>query len=277
MILDFGELRPDWYSNADMMARVLSRQLRGSGEPCQFVNFPRQWIPLFELFDCAWKGSIAPSDFTPFFSGLTESQILSEVKAARRKNQLRLLVEVSASTDVVVCETLQRVLAKNEFEEQPDGKIVLTNWHAYTRTSFRNYDELLKEYKSTKRKALFMPCSKKRPYSGSPTHSRIFRRLKDDELNLSEYELIVITSVGPVPEKFWNEEVILRYDTGIRDLYRLLSQTRRLLQGCSFEHVIDVLPVCQYGDILDIMVLEGRLPEINRPKWLRRRNIQTYR
>lgn len=277
MIIDFNKLRPDWYSNADMMARAVSRQLRGSGERCVFRSFPRQWIPLFELCGCDWEGSTPPVEFTPFFSRLTQAEVVAEIETAKRNHQLRLLVEVSASSDVVLCETLQRILAENDKEDEPDGLIALTNWHSYSRSSLRAYDKLLTDYVPSKRKALFMPCSKKRPYSGSPTHKRIFRRLMDDGINASDYELIVITSIGPVPECYWNEEVVLRYDTGIRDLYRLLSQLRRLLRGTHLQSALDVVPICQYGEILDILSLEGRLPKVERPKWLRRRHIQIYK
>ncbi len=242
-----------------------------------FTAFPRQWIPVFEWLGADWKRSSEPANFVPFFSDLDEAAILAQVRAAKAAGQLRLLAEIAASADVVLCETMQRIDGLLDRPESPDRPTTLTTWHGYNRRSLRELDKEIAAFKSRSSGVVFIPCAKSRPYSRAPSFKRLMKRLEADGICMDGYEKIVLTSIGPVPESLWGHEVVLAYDTGIRDLYRLLTQLRALLRNNSFSSAIDVLPLAQYGDLLDILHLEGALPPLSRPSWLRRRNIPIYR
>jgi hypothetical protein len=49
-------------------------------------------------------------------------------------------------------------------------------------------------------------------------------------LGLDQLDTIVITSIGPVPEAYWEHDFVLRYDTGVCDIYRLMLQLKTLLK-----------------------------------------------
>ena len=275
--LDYRELRPDWYAGSDLMARALSRELRSEPEGKTFVAFPRQWIPLFEWLGCQWHHSTEPTTYLPFFSSIDQEALLEEVFIARSKGTLRFLAELAASVDIVLCETLQRIDADLFIADELEKPTKLTMWHGYNRKSLKDFDKHLLSYKQTHDSVIFIPCSRARPYEESQSQKRLFLKLQDHNIDLDHYDKVVISSIGPIPEDMWHHEVVLNYDTGVRDLYKILCQMRKFLEGCSYETAIDVLPLVQYGDLIDILHLEKRLPKPTRPKWLRRRNIPLYK
>src|SRR5882757_5509574 len=105
-IVEFKSLRADWYANGNFMARAIQRQLRTPRVLATFRGFPRHWLPLFEWAGAPWEGSVEPPTYVPLFSGRTENQAVADIARARRAGQLRLLVEVAASAEIVLCETL---------------------------------------------------------------------------------------------------------------------------------------------------------------------------
>jgi hypothetical protein len=94
---------------------------------------------------------------------------------------------------------------------------------------------------------------------------------------LESHDVIVVTSIGPVPEKLWSHDVVMRYDTGIRDVYRILVLLRRMLRGVRYAVGWDCLAFRPYRDILSIACREGSIGRLARPEGLRGRNIPSYR
>jgi predicted RNA-binding protein len=284
-IIDFADLRSDWYSGGDFMARKLQRCLRAKDTATIFAHFPRQWIPLFVWAGAAWRTSTPPADYVPFFSAMSERDLVRETRRARQVGQLRSLVELSASCDIVLCETLQRIDALPNRrttvvrdDAHVEGRpIVLSNWLSYTRPEFRDYEEALKQFRQGARSAIFLSCGRTRPYEVSRTHFRLRRLLEREGVKLDDHDLIVMTSIGPVPQPLWRHPVVMQYDTGIRDIYRVLTLLRRLLHGTQYDTGWDCLSFRPYRDVLDIVTREGRIRKLLRPATLRSRNIPAYR
>jgi hypothetical protein len=283
-IIDFDDLRTDWYSGGDFMARKLQRCLRAQDKNTVFAHFPRQWIPLFEWAGAAWRSSIPPTDYLPFFSAMSEHDVVQETQRARKAGQLRSLVELAASCDIVLCETLQRIDTLHRHPttdsngNQCDGQsIILSNWLSYTRPEFRDYEEALKQFRQRSRSAIFLSCGRTRPYQLSRTHFRTRRILEAEGVDIDCHDVIVMTSIGPVPQPLWQHPVVMRYNTGIRDVYRVLTLLRRLLHGAEYEVGWDCLSFRPYRDVLGIVAREGHIRELRRPGALRSRNIPAYR
>jgi hypothetical protein len=259
--IHFAELRSDWYAGADFMARALQRALRDSAPKDTFVGFPRQWIPVFEWAGAPWEGSIEPDIYVPFISGMDELAVALECVRARSVGQARLLAEVIASSEVIVAETLQRVDALQQVTPTsyvPDGsRITLTNWHSYSRPELREYEEALGKWRQHRENAVFLPCGRTRPYTKSRTHYRLRERLVLEGVTMEEHDVIVMTSIGPVPESLWSHDVVMRYDTGIRDIYRILVLLRRMLSRCHYSVGWDCLAFRPYRDVLAITCREG--------------------
>jgi len=78
------------------------------------------------------------------------------------------------------------------------------------------YDELLQSYSppTEKKIALFLPCSAKKPYSASKTHSKIKNIIQRLEFNhqKSIHELIVSEPLGIVPREWEEKYPAAHYD-----------------------------------------------------------------
>jgi hypothetical protein len=278
--VEFRSLRADWYANGNFMARAIQRQLQSRKALATFAGFPRHWLPLFEWAGAPWRNSIEPLEYVPLFSGRTERAIVAEIARARAAGHLRLLAEVAASAEIVLCETLQRVDGRLDLSpstEKLADEVRLTTWHSYNRPDVRAFDGAIAGFKQTRPGVLFIPCAKARPYHRSQAHRRLMRTARDAGLDLDRLDTIVITSIGPIPEAYWEHEFVQRYDTGVRDIYRLMLQMKQLLKGTSYAEVWDLMSFAPYSDIIRMLHLEGLLPEPRRLHSIRRRNIPIYR
>jgi hypothetical protein len=278
--IEFHSLRGDWYANGNFMARALQRQMRAKESLATFVEFPRHWLPLFEWARAPWRGSVEPRTYVPLISGRTEIEILSDVARARKAGQLRLLVEVVASAEIVLCETLQRVdgrLSASDFDAAMHDEVRLTTWHSYNRADVRAFDSRIAECRQSKSGVLFIPCAKARPYQKSQAYRRLMRVARDAGIDTDGLDKIVITSIGPVPEECWDLDFVQRYDTGVRDIYRLFLQTKALLRDTNYLEAWDLISFAPYSDMLRLLSLDGLLPEPKRLPSIRRRNIPIYR
>lgn len=275
---DYLEMRGDWYAGADSIARAVQRHIRKRSS-CRFINFPKQWIPFFEYFELDWKGSVEPECFVPLISGQNETEILSHVESAKQGGQLRLLVEGIASMHVVLSETLQRidVLNADQLLTGSGAEVILTNWHSYSRPEVRAFENELLQYEFHQDQILFIPCGKARPYDASPTYRKLMAKLDNWDIPINRCEVVVVTSIGPVPEQLWSQDLVMKYDTGIRDIYRILVLFRRLLHKSSITYAYDCLSFRPYRDLLSILQLEGYFENLVRPKGQNSRNTPNYR
>jgi hypothetical protein len=279
--IEFTSLRSDWYFGADYMARLVRQAAGAAVDRIRFSGFPRQWIVLFEWLQIDWERSIAPTIYIPFVSKFDEKQLLAEVTAARKCGQLRLLVETVASADILFGDVLQRLdgtSLPSQIMEASTAAIPLTNWHSYTRPEVAAFEEVLVNWRPTKSKVIFLPCGRSRPYDKSPTHQRLMQKLGTWGINPEEFDLIVITSLAPVPQDLWSHETVCRYDTGVRDIYRLLTLLRRLLAKKKlYTEAIDCLGFRPYRDLLEIVHQEGLIGSLRRAGPIRGRTIPAYK
>ncbi|WP_020398671.1 DUF5591 domain-containing protein [Kordiimonas gwangyangensis] len=286
--VDYRELRRDWYANGDLMSRFIRRAVQGMKENTdnfQFINFPKTWVALFEYFGLDWKNSTDVNTYVPFISGLTEETLIYEIEAAKRNGQLRLLLEAVASVDVTISETLQRIDEASlgpinpisEVRTSYDEPIILSNWHSYLRPDIRRFEAEVPTLEQQNKKILLLPCGKKRPYHQSPTYKNLTGRLFEAGYDLEDYDQVVVTSLGFIPKETWEHSIVMRYDTGVRDLYRMLVMGRRLLKNCFYEEALDCLSFRPYRDLVSILGMEGHFKKIQRPNGLRVRTIPVYR
>jgi Domain of unknown function (DUF5591) len=262
------------------MARALQRQLRSSHPVAVFRGFPRHWLPVFEWAGAPWRGSIDPPEYVPHFSGRSESEIVAEIARARAAGQLRLLAEVAASSEVVLCETLQRIDENGRARERgasEAAEIRFTTWHSYGRADVRSFDSEVAGFEQSHPIVLFIPCAKARPYHRSQSYRRLLSKARAAGIDVECADQIVITSLGPVPQQFWDLDIVQRYDTGVRDVYRLFLQTKALLSRTRYRQAWDLMSFVPYSDILRLLHVEGVLPALQRLPAVRRRNIPVFR
>jgi hypothetical protein len=280
--IEFRQLRSDWYFGVDYVVRLLNGECARGTDGATFSGFPRQWIVMFEWLGLRWCGSAPTTSYIPFVSNLSEEALVEEVAAARSQGQLRQLVETVANSDVVFGDALQRLditgLPASIRNSSASDTIPLTSWYSYGRPEVSEFEQALSTWRPQKSRVIFLPCGRARPYDKSATHRRLLQKLRSWGIESQEFDVVVITSLGPVPEPLWGHPAVLRYDTGVRDIYRMLVLLRRLLsQGPRYDEGIDCLGFRPYRDLLAIVAKEGLLGSIRRPAAIRGRTIPVYK
>jgi hypothetical protein len=272
---EFNSLRSDWYASNQSLPRYVRQTI--IGKKCfEFLNFPRQWLPVFEWFEVPWRGSISPINYLPIYSELVEIEILAVIKRARNEGLLRTLVESTSHLDPIISDFLYILdnsldiideLVKKEIHEfgleKPKRKTILLNgWQSYGRQSVRVIETLVKNISTNKKICATLPCSLVRPYNKSRTHKSIYRILEEEGYIINDIHKVVITSLGVLPEEIWELPQVIRYDAGVPDIYRTLRMVRSFFKLADYDCVLDCLQFPPYSDILEIVNREGIIREI---------------
>lgn len=255
----FTELRDDWYRNAETMARFIDQASRGA---TRLRGFPAQWVPLFEHVGANWEGAIAPPDYVPMVSDLSFEALLALVAGARRRGQLRVLVEGLASFDPLVADVLHRLDRRlNLPAPAVEGRIPFTGWQSYGRPEILDFEtRLLSGVARNSETVVLLPCARRRPYGGSKTHRRLLGGLAAGVADGADQ--IVISSLGVIPQALWSDPVVLAYDSGVPDIYRVLRLMRAYFGEARYALAIDCLEFEPYRDCLRIIQREGLIGEV---------------
>lgn len=103
---------------------------------------------------------------------------------------------------------------------------------------------------------LFIPCSQKKPYSESRTHSVLFDKLSDHAERI--HKVTVSGMYGPVPEEYEQDTPVLEYDYVLakEDTDQIDLVTRRLVDyleahGGEFEHVLGYVTSKTYRGVIE--------------------------
>jgi uncharacterized protein DUF5591 len=271
----FCALRHDWYVGNSVLPRALRRCVTGE-KPVIFVDFPRQWLPVFEWYGVKWKGTIPPAKHTPIFSDLEEPAVCDLVERAREARTLRSLVEAASMLDPVLSDCLyildntlpltERSVEKDmDYAHETNRKHLLLNgWQSYGRPSIRALEEQLRRVQAPLPRAVVLPCSLRRPYDQSRTHRKIYRTLEEKGYDLKEFHRVVITSLGVLPEEMWHLPQVLAYDAGVPDIYRILRMARVWFERARYRLVLDCLQFQPYRDVLRILHRESLIPKLKR-------------
>ena len=271
----YAELRDDWYRGAELMARLIAHA--ATGEQIVFVGFPRQWEPLLAHFGAESVDPIPPPRYIPLASDLSNSAVNRMIARAQREQRLRQLVEVFAASDPVVADVLHQLDRRVGFDSLkalPDLVIPLTGWQSYGRPEVQRFVAAVEMLPtSSRRQAVLLPCARKRPYDGSKTHKRIWRGLQTGDLNRNDFDAVVVSSIGVVPEAMWNDPVVLAYDSGVPDIYRTLRLMRSFFRKNHYDLVVDCLAFAPYSDCLTVVAREGLIGRIEQGPKGRSRKI----
>jgi hypothetical protein len=250
----FRELRDDWYRGADLMARLIDRSRRGE---LQLLGFPAQWMPLFEHFGADWADPIPPPGFVPIISDVSTAALGTLIESAKTHGRLRVLVEGVAALEPLVADVLHKLDRRVRFASPPlQASIPLTGWQSYGRPEVLDFSRrAIASAAAGTATAVLLPCARRRPYSLSKTHKRLGQSLASvvDE----PFEQIVISSLGVVPFALWNDPVVLAYDSGVPDIYRVLRLMRVFFRQARYRWVVDCLEFEPYQDCLRIIHQEG--------------------
>lgn len=257
--VSFSELRGDWVRDASLVARLIDQS--SQGEP-RLVGFPAQWIILFEHFGAQWADAIPSPGFVPLISDLSTEALLQAVESARSRGQLRTLVEGVAALDPLIADVLHRLDRRPVVAAgRPAGAVTFTGWQSYGRPEVLAFeDRALAHAVAASSTAVLLPCARGRPYGGSKTHARLRKGLAERDLGAADQ--IVVSSLGVIPQALWGDPVVLAYDSGVPDIYRVLRLMRGFFGRTRYARVVDCLEFEPYRDCLRIIHREGLVGEI---------------
>ena len=241
------------------MARLIVQSIRGE---TRLLNFPAQWIPMFVHFGAEWAEPSPAAMYIPILSEVSIETLLTMISAAQAGGRLRVMVEGIAALDPLVADVLHRLdrklVGKLELIERD---IPFTGWQSYGRREILDFSRRVARVASAIAPvAVLLPCARKRPYGLSKTYKRLASGLSD--LVKQPFDKIVISSLGVVPLEFWNDPVVLAYNSGVPDIYRVLRLMREFFGVVRYECVVDCLEFEPYRDCLRIIKCEGLIGRI---------------
>jgi archaeosine synthase len=227
-------------------------------------GFPRQWIPLLIYYGASFIEPTAPQTYIPLASDLSASKLRSLSLAARSNGELREMVEAFASLDPLIADVLHKLDRRSLYrDDQTKLPIKLTGWQSYGRPEVLALNRLISATAEAHHNvAIILPCARKRPYSASRTHRRIWSRLEARGIERSQADVLVVSSIGIVPENLWDHPVVTAYDSGVPDIYRVLRLLRRYFHKTRYARVVDCLEFRPYSDCLEIVEREGLIGSI---------------
>ncbi len=144
-----------------------------------------------------------------------------------------------------------------------DSKIPLTHNVSYSRPEILDFDKkVYKEFKPQNKSLAIVPCTQgkpyhKRKYKVDSTFTKISGKGKDklqQYLNDDSYDKIVLTSLGLIPREYWLDPVVLNYDTGTRDMWKLLCLCKRFFEKNQYEKYVVLVKFKPYRDIIRLLI-----------------------
>jgi len=271
--LTFESLRSDWYASNTVLPRRFVKAILGV-HPLRLIGFPTQWIPACVHFEIGSSNEIAPSSYLPLFSDLSPEAITGLAQAAKRRGSSRQFLEATAAVDPIIADFLyivdHKLFAAGHRPTQ-DGAAVATlnTWHSFGQPDILALQEEMCRYVAGTDTFVMLPCSKRRPYDESRTHKRLAADLVDIGHSHSNATRVVVTALGVVPEPFWKESLVMRYDAGAVDLWRVFQLLRQFFTTNRGQVVIDCLSFKPYSGMLATLQSMGTIVCLVRPLKLR--------
>lgn len=208
----------------------------------------------------------------PIISEISDDELAVFSRTAQAKGTLRTLVESVSALDPLLADFLYIVDHSVEASKLPTTPISLnrsklirlSSWQSYGRPEVLTFEAAVDQIHKAKTVAVALPCSRKRPYRTSRIHKKIWRALSDLGYEPTAVDQLVITSLGVVPEPLWDHPVVMGYDAGVPDIYRVLRLSRRFFSRNRYALVVDCLQFAPYSDILTILQREKVLKRLSR-------------
>ncbi len=195
----------------------------------------------------------------PLASDLAAAEIERLSRSAQSRGVLRSMVEAFAALDPLVADVLHKLDRRAPKPVSTlEGPILLTGWQSYGRPEILALNELVAQSaRADQTIAVLLPCARRRPYWESKTHKRIWQSLKTQNIDPKKVDQLVVSSIGIVPMSLWNHPVVLAYDSGVPDIYRVLRLMRGFFEKAKYKMAIDCLEFRPYSDCLQIAAREG--------------------
>jgi predicted RNA-binding protein len=213
------------------------------------------------------------------FSDLSSEAITELAQSAKRQGSSRQLLEATAALDPVLADFLYIVdhkLAAAGYQQAEAGTVnatPLNTWHSFGRPEIVGLQERMCRWVASNDTFLILPCSRHRPYGESRTHKRLAADLAAVGQPKANATRVVVTALGVVPEPFWSEPIVMGYDAGAVDLWRVFQLLRQFFLANPGRLVVDCLSFKPYSQMLATLHSLNQIGCLLRPLKLRWRSF----
>jgi hypothetical protein len=264
----FDSIRSDWYAANTLLPRLLVKAVRGIA-PLRLVGFPAQWIPVCVHYGISFSDPQPPNDYVTLFSDLPAQEIARLAASAKARNASRPLLEATAAVDPVIADLVyiidHKLAAAGYVDPGGDEVNLLNTWHSFGQPQVIDLQERMCRHAIDADAVLLMPCSIRRPYIASRTHQRLLKQLAQAGYRPGDLAHVVVTALGVVPKDYWQHSLVMTYDAGAVDLWRVFSLLRAFFAVNPCRTVVDCLSFKPYSDMLQILHQLELIPEPVRP------------
>jgi Domain of unknown function (DUF5591) len=268
----FNSVRSDWYAANTLLPRLIVKAVQ-TKQPLRLVGFPVFWIPVCVHYGIKFDEPSAPPSYVPLFSDLSPTRIAKLAIHAKKRGASRPLLEAAAALDPVIADLVyivdHKIAKSGPTYAEENGANLLNTWHSFGRPEILRLQERMCRHSTNNDIFMILPCSRHRPYNESRTHTRLMQQLHDIGQPMTGAERVVVTSLGVVPEPYWRESLVLSYDAGAVDLWRVFQLLRVFFTINRARLVIDCLTYKPYSDMLRLLRELGVISELIRPLKLR--------
>jgi hypothetical protein len=172
---------------------------------------------------------------------------------------VRTWIEKTVSTKASLTNTLFTLDYKKLTPKINSKNIPLTHNNSYSRPEILEFDEkIYNTFKSNSKQLVIIPCTQGKPYhKRKPKIDSSFTKISGNGkhllhsyINDESYDKIVLTSLGLIPQDNWLDDTVMKYDTGTRDLWKLLCLCKRFFLKYKYEKYIVLVKFKPYRDII---------------------------
>ena len=275
-LVHFDDVRSDWYAANTLLPRLIVNAVLGR-KPLRLVGFPLQWISVCVYYGIHFNVPQAPLKYLPIFSDVSPRDVRSIAKSAERQGASRAFLEAVAALDPVIADLVyivdHKLAAAGHTNAGTERSNLLNTWHSFGRPEIVRLQERMCRHIIHSDSILLLPCSRRRPYSESNTHTRIAQKLTEAGYNARDFSQVVVTALGVIPSQFWRHPIVMTYDAGAVDLWRVFQLLRAFFAVNRTRTLIDCLSFKPYSDMLNTLHLLQSIPAPLRPLKLRWRGF----
>lgn len=191
---------------------------------------------------------------------------------------LRELTEILAGAHIVISDALYQIdfgttLGDTEHSYDIEMEVKretihnrVTSWQSYGRYTLRNFREkVIKDFVPKYDECLLVPCTLSKPYYNDGRNIST----STDKSNLIKIEMakggrdvIVMTTIGVVPQEYWHDPVDLNYDVRVPDLYADMLSMKAFFTKNHYKKVYCWLNYGPYLEMVKICKLWGLMDEV---------------
>jgi hypothetical protein len=232
---------------------------KGKEERYEIINAPLSQVPILVYFGHNIDWDTVRKDVNYWLWNIyTKDDVKNWILRAQDNACLRDLVEMFASFCPVGADILMQCDYEGTTHDELPKVTEMASFHSYNRSYVRELlDEMSHSIAPRHDKCMLLPCAATRPYNTSKKHQHIYELYPNHE----EYYKVVITTIGVVPQEYWNHPLILSYNNSYPDLWQVYLRCKQYFQLNKFEEYVNCHRYEPFVEIIKLCGIEEATKE----------------